>query len=253
MPSLHEFQLRCRQAFFAREGAALTGLTLSRDELPAVGISVYRNKARETFRLALAASYPISEQLVGADCFAALAIKYQAAHPSAEPDLQTFGKDFPAFLERCYAETPHRYLADVARLELATEQVLLKPEKDPLDAGQLAQLPVQTLSQTRLKVCVAARLVESCFPLLAIWRMHRQEDSPRVSLNAGPCHLLVLRSNGNALLRELSPLEFKLADLLSGGEAIGDAFESLIAGSSVVALQEALAGLLSYRIFTGIY
>ena len=134
MPSLRDVQLRCRRAFMAGEAAALGGLLVPNTNGSRPGIDVYRNNARETFRLALAASYPTTEKLVGAACFAGLASKYLQAHASSEPDLQAFGERFPEFLGRCYSNSAYSYLPDVARLELATEQVLLEPEAAPLDA-----------------------------------------------------------------------------------------------------------------------
>jgi hypothetical protein len=214
------------------------------------GIGVYRNNARQTFRLALVASYPVIEALVGADCFAGLAYRYLGSHPSSEPDLQAFGEQFPQFLYGCYSNSPYRYLADVARLELATEQVLLQREVAPLDAGALADIPVPDLAQLRLDLSPAARLVASDFPIVSIWRMHTQPGSEAVALDAGPSHVLVLRRSGDAVLREISALEYQLADRLSRRESISSAFESLSAISGVAALQAALASLLSYRAFS---
>lgn len=253
MPSLREIQTKCAQVFVGGDSHALSGLLLSSVGPASTGISVYQNNARETFRLALVASYPVIEALVGAECFAGLASRYLESHPSSEPDLQTFGEQFPEFLDGCYSRSPYRYLADVAQLELAIEQVLLEREEAPLDASRLADVPASELPDLRLDFSPACRLVTSDFPILSIWRMHTHSDSEPVSLDAGPGHVLVQRRSGDAVLCEILAVEFKLADRLSRGDSIGRAFETLSDISGMAALQTALASLLSYRVFFNIH
>jgi hypothetical protein len=232
---------------------ALSGLLLSHVDPARTGISVYQNNARETFRLALASSYPVVAALVGAECFAGLASRYLGWHPSSEPDLQAFTEQFPEFLDTRYSGSSYRYLADVARLELATEQVLLDCEVAPLDAGRLADIPTAELPELHLDLAPACRLVTSDIPILSIWRMHTHAASQPVSLDAGPSHVLVQRRAGDAVLRELPTLEFKLADRLAQGDSISRAFERLSDISGVPVLQTALASLLSYRVFSNFH
>lgn len=250
MTSLREMQTECRQAFLAGDTHALSGMLRPRAGTADTGVHVYRNNVRETSRLALAAAYPVVEELVGAKCFAGLAAGYLKSHPSNEPDLQLFGERFPDFLDRCYSDSPHRYLTDVARLELATEQVLLEREPAPLDASRLAGVPVAELPEMRFIPSPAARLVRSDFPVLEIWRLHHHCSSAPVSLDAGPGHVLVLRSATDAVLRALSAPEYELADRLFKGQSIGRSFESMASVGGVVALQAALARLLTYGVFT---
>jgi hypothetical protein len=253
MPSLHEIQSRCRQAFMAGDSGALSGLLQSHDGVASSGVSVYQNNARETFRLALAASFPVIEALVGADCFAGLAARYLGSHPSSEPDLQAFGEKFPVFLGACYSSSPHSYLADVARLELATEQVLLAPEVAPLDASRLARIPAAELPELRLDLAPACRLVASDFPILSIWRMHAHPGAEPVALDAGPSYVLVQRRSGDAVLRGMSELEYQLADRLARGDSIAGAFEGSSSFGDMAALQAALAHLLSFQVFSNFH
>lgn len=247
MPSLRELQIRCRQAFVAGDPGSLADLLIS--SAGHVGIEVYQNNARETFRKALAASYPVIAALVGDACFASLAAKYLDEFPSRAPDLQAFGVRFPSFLDRCYSATSHRYLADVARLELAVEQVLLAPEMPPLGARALASLPASELPSLRLVRSPAARLLTSEFPILDIWRMHHRENAASVALDAGPSHVLVVRKTGDSVLRALSTEEFDVAVRLGNGESLGDAFA---ASKIAMDFQTVLANLLRYGLFSEI-
>ena len=169
------------------------------------------------------------------------------------PGRQAFTEQFPEFLEARYSGSSYRYLADVARLELATEQVFLEPEVAPLEASRLAVIPAAELPELHLDLAPACRLVASDFPILSIWRMHAHPDAEPVSLDAGPSHVLVQRRAGDAVLRELPTLEFKLADRLAQGDSISRAFERLSDISGVPVLQTALASLLSYRVFSNFH
>lgn len=252
MPSLREFQIRCRRAFLGGEADALSALLRSGADASAAGLGVYQNNAFETFRIALAASYPVIADLVGDACFAGLAVRYHRARPSIEPDLQAFGERFPEFLDSCYANTEYAYLRDVARLERASEQVLLEPEATAIDAARLADIPVSAISSLQLVPSPAVRLVQSDYPILDIWRMHHRRDSCSISLEAGPSRLLVIRRGGDAVLCALSSLEYAMADRLKAGESVVGVFDSLAPGSSAAALQTALAKLLDYRLFTDV-
>ncbi|NNE34385.1 MAG: DUF2063 domain-containing protein [Rhodothermales bacterium] len=235
------------------DACALSGLLQSHVGPTSTGINVYQNNVRETFRLALAASYPVIEALTGPECFAGLTFRYLGMHPSSTPDLQAFGEQFPEFLDGCYSGSSYQYVADVARLELATEQVLLDREVAPLDPGRLADIPAAELPELKLDLAPACRLVTSGFPILSIWRMHNRADSEPVSLDAGPSHVLVRRCSGDAVLREISAIEFMLAYRLSRGDSISRAFETLSDISGVAVLQTALASLLSYRVFSNFH
>ena len=252
MRSLRDIQIRCRQAFLAGNLDALAGQVLPHADAHDVGICVYQNNAKETFRQALAASFAIIAQLVGDACFAGLSAKYVEAHPSVDPDLQRFGEGFPDFLDRYYGASAHRYLADVARLELAAEQVLLEREVAPLNARILRSVPASAMPALRFIPSPGARLVPSEFPILDIWRMHYDEDSASVSLDAGPNYVLVVRESGNSVLRALTPEQFEIANRLFQGQSLGDAFESLHDYGNAARFQTALAGLLRYRLFSDI-
>lgn len=252
MQSLREVQIQCREAFLTGNALELSGLARPDRSSSVTGVRVYLNNARETARLALAASYPVVEDLVGPDCFAGLAAKYSKTHPSSEPDLQIFGERFPDFLQEQYSGTEHDYLADVARLELAAEQVLLRRAAAPLEGKVLAEVPEPALPNLRFVRSPAAYLVTSAYPILDIWRMHHRDPARTVSLQAGPSRVLVVRDSGNAVLRALSPLEYELAHRLSMGQRLGDVFEALGGGVSASGFTAALFGLLRCRIFVDI-
>ena len=75
MSSLRSLQERSYRAFLLGDAEPLVPELMSR-EIPApISIQVYQNNARETYRKALEASYPVVERLVGEECFRGLAHK----------------------------------------------------------------------------------------------------------------------------------------------------------------------------------
>ena len=251
MPSLRELQMNCHTAFTSGDAVAISAWIAAPGDSASLGVRVYQNNAQETFRLALAACYPVIEALVGTECFASLARRYSATHPSMNPDLQEFGDAFPYFLDNCFSQTSHRYLADVATLERATEQVLLEPEPRELDLERLAGISPSQLSKLSLVRSPAARLVTSEYPIFEIWRMHHRDQSRPVSLDDGPGYVSVVRNAGDAVLRPLSALEYELACQLTNELAIGDAIARLDY-QSLPDVQAALAALLRSRLFVDI-
>ena len=250
MHSLRDLQLRCRRAFLEGDIEALAGALPADASVPHVGI--YRNNAKETFRQALKSSYPVVAELVGEECFSGLCTKYLETHPSRTPDLQEFGENFPQFLDQLYAISNHRYLVDVARLELAAEQVLLEPEMPPIDGQALVSVPGDALLSLRLVVSRSARLVASDYPILDICRMHHLDEAITVKLKSGPSRVVVARQAGDAVLRELSGEEFEMAGRLLRGETLGEVFEHVKECCNEAGFQTALAKLLNCRLFSNV-
>lgn len=98
MPSLRDIQVRSHRAFIEGDFDAIDDFLAAGALSRTAQVNVYQNNARETFRKALLAAYPVVAKLVGDDCFAGLAAKYLREHPSMDSDLQHFGDKFPGGL-----------------------------------------------------------------------------------------------------------------------------------------------------------
>ena len=173
-PSLYELQ----QAFVAA--------TVSEDaqgsDLDARGLAVHRNNWRSNLCGALRATYPVVERLVGAEFFAYAANCFIDRYPSRSANLEDYGAEFADFLQTFKPAQGLPYLADVARLEVAIESVLVAANE--ADARYLLQSP---------------------FPVLRIWRVNQPgwtgDDS--VNLDAGPDYLLIYRTDQDVLIEPL--------------------------------------------------
>ena len=227
MNSLRDLQKRCYGAFLHGEGKRLADDLVDRTIPSSVSIQVYQNNARETYRKALASSYPVIERLVGDACFRGIAQRYMLDYPSVSGDLQNFGAAFPKLLSELYAETDFAYLPDVAALEWAMEEVQLENEAAPLDLGELAKVDPTSYPALRFTRSNSARLVVSPFPILSIWQSNQPGSDTSVTLDSGSETVVVSRSADDVALVSVDTISAELASRLDRGATLEAAIESL--------------------------
>jgi hypothetical protein len=76
----------------------------------------------------------------------------------------------------------------------------------------------------------AMRLVRSRFPVLAIWKAHRDgaPDGERICLDDGASNVLVIRRNDHVELRELPATDFVLLAAFARGESLECAADQVL-------------------------
>ena len=182
-------------------------------------LQIYRNNTLLSLTTALQAVYPVVCRLVGEDFFQYAAAQYINRYPSRSGDLHEFGEFFAVFLETFTPAAKLVYLPDIARLEWAYHQVFHAARHSPLDLAALAQVPAEQQGALRFQLHPAARLLESAFPILRIWRSNQDNDtsdSP-VNLAEGGIKLLVFRRETLDIeFHTLADGEFSLLQALAG-------------------------------------
>lgn len=225
------------------------------DGIPAESrIQVYRNNAQEGFTKTLASSYPVIERLVGKACFRSLARQYMVRHPSRSGDLQSFGLWFPSYLEFCYGDGEFDYLADVARLEWACEEVRTAGLSGSLELDSLATVSESRYAELRFALSPAHRVVASRYPVLAVWRAN-QVDGPEegVDLGAGGERVLVVRNRGDVELHPVSSAFAAFVLALGSGAPLGDACDLAAAESRQFNPSAALTQLAGLNLLSAFY
>jgi len=236
MPSLPETQLRFFDALLAG-GAAPTAraAALLRDDRTvsaARRLQIYRRNMQASLRGALEAVYPVVARLVGGACFAGIARRFVAAHPSRSANLHDFGRELPGFVRALPGLVALPYLSDVAALEWACHEVYHEADDIAFDPAGLARVPGVRQPAVRLVLQPACRFVASPYPVLAIWQANQPDaaiDAPPVSLGQGGVRLLVARREFDIEFRLLAPAEAAwlraLADERPLAEAIARALD----------------------------
>ena len=110
--------------------------------------NVYRNNVTVSLINALAATFPATQRITGADFFRAMARFHVRATPPNSPLLFEYGHDFPNFIVRYEYAQPMPWLADVARIERAWLDAYHAADKAPLTPQALALIPPENLADT---------------------------------------------------------------------------------------------------------
>jgi hypothetical protein len=197
-----------------RGGAAPRVTARGRDA--AHRIAIYRNGMVSGLADALAATYPVTRELVGGEMFRAAAVAHARAARPSSPVLHRWGDGFADLLATLPGLAPYRYVPEVARIEFARVAATHAADAPPLDPATLAAVDPEAL---RLAPHPAAQLVATPHGGLAAWRASVGE--PPVEAAAA----LVTRPAMTLIVTPLPPSAARLCSRLFAGETLGEAAE----------------------------
>ena len=200
-----------------RQALLLQTLLLQRDATPlmhqtrqtrdgarfARGLAAYRSNAAALAERALAAAYPVLQQLVGDESFAALARDHWRQHPPERGDITQWGQGLAAFVAAAPTLADEPYLADVARLEWAIHEAASAADDDAAGLGFAALQDEACWPHLRLVAHAGTQLIVSGYPVHAIVQAHAADaadadrfNSVRAAFAAGTAQsVLVWRDN----------------------------------------------------------
>jgi hypothetical protein len=198
------------------------GITAPERSEVAQRFKVYRNNVQHSLTRALAARFPVIEQLVGAEFFIAMARVFVAAAPPSDPVMLRWGNSFASFLDEFPPVTHLPFLGDVARLEYARGRACHAADADPVAPDVLAAADLESL---RLVLHPSVTLFTSSWPAVQIWQAH-QAGATRAPLAPGPDHALIARQpDFTVIVERIEPDTFAVLSALYGGETLGLAAE----------------------------
>ena len=215
------------------------------------GLEIYRNNARQFFRSALAATYPVLQRRVGEDFFRQLAHEYRAAHPSASGDLHWLGREFPSWLQARLANTPYAWLADLARLEWACEEALVAPQVSALGLDALASFPAAALDGLVVGLQPSLRLVASQYAVWSVWHANQGGTAAApIDVDARPEHCVCACVDDRLVVYRADASDFALLTHLQRGESLAGTVAS--AGADASALARVLGWAFAERLVTSL-
>ncbi|MGE0241256.1 MAG: putative DNA-binding domain-containing protein, partial [Parvibaculaceae bacterium] len=211
---------------------------------PSKRYGVYRNNVATGLARALAARFPVTEKIVGADFFTAMARDFVLGAPPASPVLLQYGEDFPDFVAAFPPAAGLPYLADIVRLENAQVKAYHARDQAPIDAQALARLAPDRMSGLILVFHPATSVLTSPYPIVTIWAMNSgaRELAPIADWRAE--NALVTRPELTVLTREIgSGSAVFLRDLMNGA-TLGEAYEAASDGDHAFDIGRNLADLM---------
>jgi hypothetical protein len=252
VPSLRDTQRAFSAALLGGSVQALDALVREAGIAAAQRVAIYANNSRIGFEQALAATYPVIQRLGGTDWFRQHARSYQLRCPSRCGDLQYVGERYADYLQAELAGTRYEYFADVARLEWACQEALVAGNDSILDPQLLASVAAEDYGRIVLALRASVRLLESRFPLLAIWKANQTEsagDAATISLSDGPDRLVIIRREHHVELRVLTPDTFAVLQLLTSGVTLGEVAAAAAKSSRHCNFGATLRELFSMQVF----
>ncbi len=160
------------QALFDAERAPPAEIMKSDADGPLRRFNIYRNNVAVSLLDALAARFPVTQQLVGPEFFRNMTRLFIAAHPPSSPVMMFYGEEFPDFIAAFEPAGDLAYLPDVARLEAARTRAYHAEDATPLTAGVLRSISAQDLARLHVGLHPSIEIISSPHPIVTIWAMH---------------------------------------------------------------------------------
>jgi len=217
---------------------------MAHNAAPARRFGVYRNNVVTSLVKALGSRFPVVENIVGQDFFAAMARIFVIEAPPRSPLLATYGDGFPAFVAAFEPARELPYLADVARLEAARTRAYHAADAAPVEADRFATLDGEIAGDLRIALHPSTEIVRSAFPIVTIWAMNSGEQELAPIGNWRGEDALVARPYLDVQVRTLPPGGAAFLLALAAGQSLREAAEAALADDRDFDLAYNLAGLI---------
>jgi hypothetical protein len=237
--------------------APVTGWIAAKDEETArERLDVYANMYFFRLLEALESDLPKVADLLGHDAFHNLIVDYLLVHPSTNPSLRHAGRHMPEFLAQHQVTTSRPDLPDIARLDLARNDVFDAADSAALDGQRLATLAPEAWPRLRFRIAPAVRWLRLRASVVPTWRaLSDGEVPPEPSDDLGGCVIWRSRASGteDQVWHRASPLtELAALDAVQGEapfESICEIFAAELPAppkDAAEAAQPALAALVRW-------
>ena len=216
---------------------------------PAARFTVHRNNVVSSLVEALADTFPVTRELVGAAFFGAMARVFVLAAPPRSPVLALYGEGFPAFIEGFEPAARVPYLADLARLELQRVRAFHAADRPVLSAGDIARhlLDPQALPGACVAFHPSAAVSISRFAIVALWAAHQGAGNIADVDPIRPQSALVLRQQDDVAIIAIERGSAFFFQRLMAGATLGEASAQATDFDDAFDLGRSLGALIGHR------
>jgi len=204
------------------------GLLPSRVMTARERLDVYASSYFLRLRDVMKVDFPGVAHALGARGFDAMMQEFVARHPSTSFTLNDFGAAMAKFLAReCRVPAVVRrrgFLADLATLERAVEDVFHAPRAEAVDVERLRSIPLERWHAATFELIPAHRLLELDWPVDPYLQAVLEERRP-APVRPKTNWIVVYRKEWRSWRARLERPQFELLQLLARGRPLGAALQ----------------------------
>ena len=215
---------------------------------PGQRLAVYRNNVTSSLIDALAAGFPVTQELVGEAFFRAMAAEFVRRQPPRSRVLACYGQRLPDFIADFEPARSVPYLADLARLEFSRIQAYHAADADALSPAAVVAALGDGSGADRLRlVChPSVAVLASRFAIVSIWAAHQGQGDLAELDPLMPEAALVLRDGLDVLVLSLPPGAERFVAALLQGSTLAQAMSQALAAAAHFDLQALLTLLVRH-------
>jgi hypothetical protein len=189
-------------------------------------IDLYRSLNSGKVAAELGQRFPKTSELLGEALFAQATRAYFARPLAGAPvwsGWESLLSDFPAFLRASAERWGRPDVADVARLDLAREEISQEAVVEPVGPDALSRFGPAEVGRATLRFIPALRVLRLAHDVLGFWRKKAKEPPPQ---QPGPITLIVWRRALTIFLSRLGPCEAEALQRARTGAPLAQVFEA---------------------------
>lgn len=229
MPAVAEAQAWIARALLGAEEHGISPVLVGGAN-PRARFAIHARNYEESLWAVLAAKFPATIWLAGAQMVDAAARAFLRARPPRRPCVAEYGADFPEFLAHFDGARTLPYLRAFAELEWAVGQVSIAVDRAPLAWSVFVAVGVERLLGAQVDLQEGARYVRAAWRIDELMKTFLQGPEPdRFQLAEVDTCIEVRGSRGAVAIERLEPAELAFRSSLAAGRPIeaaaGEALE----------------------------
>ena len=187
-------------------------------------IQIYRNNFVISLSEVLAATYPLTEMLVGEECFQQMARQHVLSYPSTSGDVSGYGEHFeqtihafPAVIEAA------PYLAEVALYEWQKDSLVRCVSESHVDQrplSRLADVPQEQQGALVFHLKDSITLVNSSYTIIALEQAIYQQQLDGLDIKQPEFGVLIQAENSQVDSHRLTQESHQLLTELQSGQTL---------------------------------
>ncbi|PQJ55625.1 DUF2063 domain-containing protein [Vibrio chagasii] len=209
-------------------------------------IQIYRNNFVISLSEVLAATYPLTEVLVGEECFQQMARQHVLSYPSTSGDVSGYGEHFEQTIQAFPSVVEAApYLSEVARYEwqkdsLARLACATPPHQQPLSC--LASVPQERQGALVFHIKGSITLFDCYYAVIALEHAIDQQQLEGLDINRAELGIIIRAENSQLESQSLTKECHQLLIELQSGKALREVTPSLLQHMNAVMALNVISG-----------